>query len=77
MSDQRTITFTTDWATMPPTATFDELLTWKGIAGYVDNGYSYSVIFLNGVVYYGTIDQTTARRCDASERIDPVFLTGR
>jgi len=71
------ITFTTEHTEMPPTATFDELLTWKGIVGYVDNGYSYSIIFANGIVYYGQIAEPIARRCDASERIDPVFLTGR
>ena len=68
------ITRTTDITDMPDIVTFDELLTWEGYANFVDNGFAYQVLFINGVFYTGRFGDETMRKCSPMAKLDYCFI---
>lgn len=62
--------YTTMWANMPVTATFDELCSWQGFVNYTDNGHIWKFLFRNGVSYTGLVREEIARICAPHEMLD-------
>ena len=65
----------TDWYTMPPTLTFDELITSPIYCAYVDKYGRWKVLLKNGVWYYqDTNDAELGQKCGPLETVDPVYI---
>jgi|GEM_PF-4205874 len=63
---------------LPPTLTFDELLSgeWGEFHNYEENKtiWRWTIILKNGWWYRGELDCDIGRRCGPLERLDPIYL---
>jgi len=61
---------------LPPTLTFDELLSgkWGEFYNYHESARRWHIILKNGWIYSGDASNNIGRRCGPLERLDPHLL---
>jgi len=67
--------FTVDWADMPRTASFDDLIAGVGFNDYVERYGLWHIIFNNGVYYTQDVDDSeVGRKCKPLEVLCKVSI---
>jgi len=64
-----------DWADMPDTMSFDELIAHSLFANFVQRGLAWQILLRNGVFYTSDPkDKELGRKCGPLDCVDRIFI---